>query len=42
MTRAELQEHFDRTITQEKAEDLLARLAWRGLSGWPLADHAHD
>jgi AcrR family transcriptional regulator len=32
----------DRTISQEKAEDLLARLAWRGISGWPLADHTHD
>lgn len=33
----------DRTIGQEKAELLLARLAWRGISGWPLAaDGTHD
>jgi AcrR family transcriptional regulator len=28
----------ERAITQHAAEDLLARLAWRGISGWPLAD----
>lgn len=28
----------DRTINQRLAEDLLARLAWRGISGWPLAE----
>jgi AcrR family transcriptional regulator len=28
----------DRKISQETAENLLARLAWRGISGWPLAD----
>jgi AcrR family transcriptional regulator len=32
----------DRGIGQDKAEDLLARLAWRGISDWPLADPAHD
>ncbi|HET9898278.1 MAG TPA: TetR/AcrR family transcriptional regulator [Streptosporangiaceae bacterium] len=32
----------DRSIGQEKAEDLLARLAWRGISGWPLADASHE
>ncbi len=32
----------DRTIGQENAEDLLAKLAWRGISGWPLADPAHE
>ncbi len=30
----------ERTIGQNTAEDLLARLAWRGISGWPLADGA--
>jgi AcrR family transcriptional regulator len=29
---------FDKDL----AEELLARLAWRGISGWPLADGAHD
>jgi AcrR family transcriptional regulator len=28
----------DRGIPQSQAEDLLARLAWRGISGWPLAE----
>ncbi len=32
----------DRGIGQETAEDLLARLAWRGISSWPLAEAAHD
>ena len=26
----------DRRITKEMAEQLMARLAWRGISGWPL------
>ena len=26
----------DRRIPQEEAEQLMARLAWRGISGWPL------
>jgi AcrR family transcriptional regulator len=33
----------ERTISQETAENLLARLAWRGISSWPLAaDGSHD
>lgn len=32
----------ERTIPQKAAEELLARLAWRGISGWPLAETAHD
>ena len=32
----------DRVIPQSQAEDLLARLAWRGISGWPLADSGAD
>jgi AcrR family transcriptional regulator len=32
----------DRGIGQDKAEDLLARLAWRGISDWPLADSPND
>ncbi|MHB1432912.1 MAG: TetR/AcrR family transcriptional regulator [Streptosporangiaceae bacterium] len=32
----------DRVIPQQHAEDLLARLAWRGISGWPLADSGAD
>jgi len=32
----------ERAIGQESAEDLLARLAWRGISGWPLADSFHE
>jgi AcrR family transcriptional regulator len=27
----------DRAIPQDAAEQLLARLAWRGISGWPLS-----
>src|ERR1700733_1671728 len=26
----------DRAIPKEEAEDLIARLAWRGISGWPM------
>ena len=29
-------------IDQDLAEELLARLAWRGISGWPLADGMHE
>ena len=29
---------FDKDL----AEELLARLAWRGISGWPLADGMHE
>jgi AcrR family transcriptional regulator len=32
----------ERTIDQDLAEGLLSRLAWRGISGWPLADGQHD
>jgi AcrR family transcriptional regulator len=32
----------ERAIGQQTAENLLARLAWRGISGWPLAESAHD
>jgi AcrR family transcriptional regulator len=33
----------ERVIGQDTAEDLLSRLAWRGISGWPLAaDNSHD
>jgi hypothetical protein len=32
----------ERTINQRLAEDLLARLAWRGISGWPLAEGTHE
>jgi len=32
----------ERTIVQETAENLLARLAWRGISSWPLAETTHD
>ena len=31
-----------RKIGQDTAENLLARLAWRGISGWPLAESTHD
>jgi AcrR family transcriptional regulator len=31
----------ERTIGQQTAEELLAKLAWRGISGWPLADSSH-
>jgi AcrR family transcriptional regulator len=27
------------SIPQEAAEQLVARLAWRGISGWPLTEH---
>jgi AcrR family transcriptional regulator len=30
------------TIDKDIAEQLLARLAWRGISGWPLADGMHE
>ena len=29
-------------IPKDAAEELLARLAWRGISGWPLADAARQ
>jgi AcrR family transcriptional regulator len=33
----------ERAIGQDTAEDLLSRLTWRGISGWPLAgDSSHD
>ena len=32
----------NRKIVQDTAEDLLARLAWRGISDWPLADSARE
>jgi AcrR family transcriptional regulator len=32
----------ERAIEKDTAEELLARLAWRGISGWPLADAAHE
>ena len=32
----------ERAIDQNIAEDLLARLAWRGISGWPLAEGTHE
>jgi AcrR family transcriptional regulator len=32
----------DRSIGQDTAEDLLSRLAWRGISGWPLAELPHS
>jgi AcrR family transcriptional regulator len=28
----------ERVIEKDTAEDLLAKLAWRGISGWPLAE----
>lgn len=30
----------DRAIPKEEAEQLLARLAWRGISGWPMTGQA--
>src|SRR5215469_8390574 len=33
---------MEREIDQEIAETLLSRLAWRGISGWPLAEPLHD
>jgi len=32
----------NRAIDKGSAESLLARLAWRGISGWPLAEGGHD
>jgi AcrR family transcriptional regulator len=32
----------DGTIDKGTAEDMLARLAWRGISDWPLAADAHN
>ena len=32
----------ERTISQELAEELIARLAWRGISSWPLAESPHE
>ncbi len=32
----------ERAIEKDTAEDLLARLAWRGISGWPLAESPHE
>jgi AcrR family transcriptional regulator len=32
----------DGSIDKNTAEDLLARLAWRGISGWPLAEGPHE
>lgn len=32
----------ERTIDQRLAEEMLARLAWRGISGWPLAEGTHE
>ncbi len=32
----------ERAISRETAEELLGKLAWRGISGWPLAHSAHD
>jgi AcrR family transcriptional regulator len=32
----------ERAIAKDTAEELLARLAWRGISGWPLAEIAHE
>jgi hypothetical protein len=30
----------DRAIPKESAEELVARLGWRGISGWPMStDH---
>lgn len=30
----------ERAIPQKRAEELFTRLAWRGISGWPLAESA--
>lgn len=30
------------SFDKDLAEELLARLAWRGISGWPLADGTHE
>jgi AcrR family transcriptional regulator len=32
----------ERAIDQRTAEELLAKLAWRGISGWPLAEGSRD
>ncbi len=32
----------ERAIEKDTAEDLLSKLAWRGISGWPLADAQHE
>jgi AcrR family transcriptional regulator len=32
----------ERATDKITAEDLLSRLAWRGISGWPLADGPHE
>jgi AcrR family transcriptional regulator len=32
----------DGAIDKNTAEDMLARLAWRGISGWPLAEGTHE
>ncbi|HEX9066479.1 MAG TPA: TetR/AcrR family transcriptional regulator [Streptosporangiaceae bacterium] len=32
----------ERAIEKDTAEDMLSRLAWRGISGWPLADGQHE
>jgi AcrR family transcriptional regulator len=32
----------DGAMDKDLAEEHLTRLAWRGISGWPLADGAHD
>jgi len=32
----------EREISQQIAETLLSRLAWRGISGWPLAEGSHE
>ena len=32
----------ERAIEKDTAEDMLSRLAWRGISGWPLADATHE
>ncbi len=32
----------ERDIDKKLAEELLARLAWRGISGWPLAEGTHE
>ena len=32
----------ERAIEKDTAEELLAKLAWRGISGWPLAESPHE
>jgi len=29
----------NRAIPKDQAEQLIARLAWRGISGWPRSEH---